>query len=121
MNWLALAWLVGLQAPGSLSTAFWTSEEVDELIERLPEVGCEARHVQGQGWVLEPDVVAMKELVESRRLTGAQWERALLHTGAIRWRNRWPADEPFAISVRVPAWLELGRIGVRPQWSNWQS
>src|SRR5262249_2499071 len=37
-----------------------------------------------------------------------QWRSLLLRSGAIQARNTWPAEEPFAIGMRVPSWLPWG-------------
>ncbi len=35
----------------------------------------------------------------------ALWRKALLETGTIRVRKRWPVDVPFAVNMHKPAWL----------------
>jgi len=43
-------------------------------------------------------------------LTDEQWQRALLRSGAIRVRERWPAEVPFAVCMEMPAWLQRSEV-----------
>lgn len=54
-------------------------------------------------------------LARGERPTDAQWVEALLHSGAVRWRNVWPVDVPWVVSMRVPMWLGLAEIELRPR------
>lgn len=112
--------LLAVTAPRAVQVARPQDDPIDELIERLPQVECDRTFQRGKGWQLTPEAQAMRQLIDEVVLSDAQWQRALLRTGAIRWRSRWPVDEPFAISTRVPRWLELGKITLRPCWSGWR-
>jgi hypothetical protein len=71
--------------------------------------------------ILKPDVKAMQACVEARTLTDVQWVLALQHTGAIRWRSRWPAAVALAVSMRSPAWMGPGRITLEPRIRGWNA
>ncbi len=95
----------------------WTFRSVRELIDVLPDVELSYWDAEvGSRTVVHP---AVKEL--RRRLDGglvlSQEEglRALLGSGAIRWRSTWPAGEPFAISLRQPPWISHSRLRVLPR------
>jgi hypothetical protein len=51
-------------------------------------------------------------------LTADQWKAALVGTGALSVRSRWPASEPFAISMRPPSWLRLTAMHLNPEDSQ---
>ena len=78
---------------------------IDYLIDRLPPAGCAGGWDEKRGFVLDP---ASGELYrrqsEGERLTDSQWERALLVSQVFRFRMRWPAGVPFAMSVQEPSW-----------------
>jgi hypothetical protein len=91
--------------------------EVDELLERLSPLGREGRwdEVQ-QTWVTEPVVAELtRRIEECEPLTDAQWARALVRSGAVRMRSRWPEDRPLAVSMRVPRWLGVSQIRMQPR------
>lgn len=109
------------QAPTSEAPAVPRGAELDALIARLPEVGHESVwDTTRDAWIESPDVEAMKRCVAEHALTDVQWRRALLDTGAIRYRARWPEDEPYAISMREPRWMGLGRITMTPHVAGWR-
>lgn len=83
--------------------------EIDALIARLPQVGSErVLDEKGASTGLLPDVERMRALVVVHALDDAQWRRALIDTGVVRWRERWPRDVPFTICLRRAEWM--GRI-----------
>lgn len=51
-----------------------------------------------------------RELGRSLHPSDDQWRRLLLQKGVIRHRDKWPDNVPFAIGIRVPAWLPDGDI-----------
>ena len=82
----------------------------DEAIEQLPPIGQDARWT-GKEWVVHPAAAWLTEyLAKGGPLTDEQWRRALSKSRAIRVRQRWPVDEPFAIGMEVPRWLPLTEI-----------
>ncbi|MCK6446671.1 MAG: hypothetical protein L6Q99_09800 [Planctomycetes bacterium] len=99
--------------------------ELDPWIERLPPHACE-RHLDEHEKPTEaPAVAELRRAVEARALSDEQWRRALVASGAIRWRKRWPIDRPFAVSLAEPRWLagELGsraRLTVVPRIIGWR-
>jgi hypothetical protein len=113
-----LAWFTGLQQE---SPAPWPEEMllgIDELIERLPCVGEEwlPESFGSTAWKMRPAAAEMqRRLEQGKTLTEQQWRRALTRTGALRLRERWPADHPFAVSMREPAWLGVMQIRFVPR------
>jgi hypothetical protein len=105
-----LVLLIGLtQAPSSTATVpDLAALTLDELIAQLPTVGTEF------AWNRETKKIEYAPAVEEfeRRLlagvapTDGQWRNALVRSGAIRWHEKWPATEPFALSMQVPKWLD---------------
>jgi hypothetical protein len=88
--------------------------DLDALIDRLPPIGSETVY-NGERWELRPLPAEMKSRVEGgAKLTGEQWKRALLRTGALRIRTPWALPMPAAVSMRVPAWLDVTRIRMVP-------
>lgn len=110
---LLLAVAVGWTEPGGDTRAASPEElsslPLDALLDRLPRVGHE-RTRAGLESALHPASAELRARLDAGvELTDAQWRRALLDTGAVRWRERWPAGEPVAISLRIPEWLEETR------------
>ncbi|MBI5434767.1 MAG: hypothetical protein HZA52_18185 [Planctomycetes bacterium] len=92
---------------------------LDEHIDALPPMGCE-RHLDSldHEWLWHPSAYVLSETVARGKLTDEQWRRALLKSGAIRWRQRWPADEPFLVSVDLPDWTGGMRLSLTPRDSE---
>jgi hypothetical protein len=113
--------LVALPGRQQQSSAPWPEEMLlgmDDLIERLPLVGDEwlPESLASEEWELRPAVVEMqRRLEQGKPLTAEQWRRALTRTGALRLRDRWPADRPLAISMRDPAWIGVTQIRLVPR------
>jgi len=107
---------------GSLASEDLTSLSLDDLIDRLPPAGEEwwFDFERGDG-VESPVTQEMSRRLETAILTDDQWRRALLGTGAIRLRTRWPREVPYAISLTVPRWLAPAQIKVAPTMSGWRT
>ncbi len=48
-------------------------------------------------------------------LTDEQWREALLASGAVGFRERWVASEPFAIWMNAPTWLGNAEVRLTPR------
>jgi len=85
---------------------------LDELIDRLPRIGFEHRLARtGSENVFNAASVEMSNrLLDGATLTDSQWRSALMNSGAIRWRKRWPVDRNVAVSIGVPSWLRFCEI-----------
>src|SRR5262245_66275343 len=93
---------------------------LDELIANLPAVGFESDPMPEPPWrALRPGVATMQECVAEGTLTDDQWRRALTRTGVVRWREAWPREVPFAISMQLPEWMGTARITMTPRASGW--
>lgn len=105
------------RAPLPCDQLDWLALPLDEVIGRLPDVD--------QEWRREPEVerLALHPAVQElrRRLDGGlvlsneQWCDALIGSGVIRWRSTWPVGSPFAISLRLPRWVDTPRLRVLPR------
>ncbi len=95
-----------------------TLEELglDELIGLLPPVGEEWLPTEKAGrFELKPAAAEMKRRLEQGvHLASAQWRRALVETGALRIRRRWPVEHVFAVSMQDPAWDGVSQIRLVP-------
>lgn len=88
---------------------------LDEVIERLPPAGNDRTDTEGP-WSLTPVAAEMRTRVErGDPLTGEQWTRALLTTGSMKFRSRWPVTDPFVVALRKPSWLPLTRVSFDPR------
>ena len=97
-------------------------QEVDRWIERLPLIERQWHYDAENEVIWEPEVLAMRDYLDGGGLlSDAQWRLALVRSGAIRVRERWPVQEPFAISVEVPAWLKNSKLTVEPVRSDFTS
>ncbi|HEX6885902.1 MAG TPA: hypothetical protein VF530_21185 [Planctomycetota bacterium] len=123
MSPLAIVLLLGavtalpLQAPtpAAAGPQDLTLLSVDALIDRLPPVGEEWLREEDR-WSLVPAAKEMKARLErGEGLSPAQWRRALIGTGALRSRERWPAEQPFALSMRSPGWLAVTQVRLVPR------
>lgn len=85
---------------------------LDDLIDRLPPAGSEWRRdcVSPEGAEHPASQEMRRRLLAGAELSDDQWRRALLGTGAIRYRHRWPKDESYRLSMTVPRWLDLTQI-----------
>lgn len=79
---------------------------LDELIDRVPRVEAELVQYRESSVIPATSAELHRRLARGDTLTSDQWRRLLLGTGTLRVRERWPAGEPFALSLRKPAWLE---------------
>jgi hypothetical protein len=90
---------------------------MDELIERLPSVGCDGTSDERGRFTLDPVVAELRSRLEQGvRLTDAQWQRALLVSKVFRFRETWPAGISFDLSVHEPLWTSTSAdpaIGTR--------
>ena len=77
-----------------------TKVDLDALIEMLPPTGCEG--------VAATEL--HRRLGEGQRMSDVQWERALLVSQVLRYRSKWPAEFPVAMSIQEPEWT-LGLAG----------
>lgn len=124
---LVLAQQPGGEVPGDVAghatvdegheTVDWQSLPPDELIELLPDVDEEGWiDPATDRWIEHPAVTELDARIRDGLVLGStQWVRALLVSGAIRWRPLWPSGQPFAISIRKPRWTGCGRIRVSPR------
>lgn len=98
----------------------WSALDIDSLISHLPTVESEATwDADLRVWVPHPAVAEFQKRIENDvSLSDAQWTAALLGTGAIRIREKWPVDVPFAISMRLPRWLPHCEITMTPASSS---
>jgi hypothetical protein len=113
---LALAW-ASFAPRGQDSLA---KLDIDTLIDRLPRIE--------EQWVPKQDEPGVEShplaaemayrLDEGVTLSDEQWRRALLGTGTLRWRERWPVGQPFAVSMREPTWLNMAAIKLVPRYAN---
>lgn len=89
---------------------------IDDLIKRLPPAGQEWRWDRGESKGVEhPASLEMRRRVVADGLTDEQWQKALLESGAIRLRSRWPRAEEYRASLTVPRWLGLTQIRLTPR------
>lgn len=93
------------------------SLSLDELIDRLPQVGSEGKYSEeAKGWVYNGAVDEMKRRVDSGLVVkGEQWQKALLRAGVFRMRERWPVGEPVVVAMQDSRWLERCEITLRPR------
>lgn len=98
------------------------SLSTDAVIEGLPPAGTEWRFDPAVGEGFEHLYsLEMRRRVVQGGLTDEQWRTALLRTGAIRARATWPKDEPYAVSMTVPRWLDVSQVRLVPQMSGWRN
>lgn len=98
-----------------------TALTLDELIERLPRIAQESDWIGDElvggdrsPWVTRPEVFELERRLEaSVALSASQWREALVRSGALRLRERWPRGVPFAVSMRSPYWLPCGTVQLR--------
>jgi hypothetical protein len=96
----------------------FTRLDLDALIDRLPRVGPQYLP-SGELRDSHPASQELKRRLEAKQtLNEKQWQRALTRTGALCVRERWPADLPFAISMRAPVWLEDMSVWLTPRRSD---
>ncbi|TAJ17330.1 MAG: hypothetical protein EPO68_09705 [Planctomycetota bacterium] len=87
---------------------------LDELIAQLQPIESETMQVGAED-VVDPASVELKRRLDSAvSLTDEQARAALLRSGALRLRTVWPANEPFTVSMRVPAWLRGRGVNLLP-------
>jgi hypothetical protein len=91
-------------------------QSLDKIIAELPRVESEGTwDEKKQDYIVRPACSALrKRLAQGDKLTDAQWRKALLNTGVIRVRDRWPESEEFALSMRKPCWLGVAEIRMKP-------
>ena len=79
---------------------------LDEIVEQLPRVGSEGTwDEEKEEYIEHPACRTLKKrLAQGHKLTDAQWRKALVDTGVIRIRGRWPRRErtwPFRCGCPV--------------------
>ena len=88
-----------------------------ELVEALP--GRAEERVwdrEAREYVVHPAAEELERRLEAgTTLSDDEWRTALLRSECIRHRPRWPESTPFAISMRIPHWLETARVTARPR------
>lgn len=117
---VALAACSALQGPAGTPSRpeDLTRLSLDELIGRLPPAGAEwIRPAAGNSvWLLVPEAEEFQRRIERGEVLDAeQWKRALLGSGMLRVRSRWPASEPFAVSMREVGWLDMTETRLVPR------
>lgn len=117
MRWLALfASIAALgcaeRPPVDIAEATW-----QELIRQLPEPSDEGRYDPTlEEWVYHPAVTEFAtRLARGDRPSDTEWLDALQRSGALRWREVWPVDVPWTVSMRVPAWLGRAVVELHPR------
>lgn len=117
MKWLALlATLAALgcaeRPPVDLAQATW-----NELVQQLPEPADEGRYDPTiEEWVYHPVVAEFAiRLARGDRPSDSELLDALQRSGALRWREVWPVDVPWTVSMRVPQWLGHARVELHPR------
>ena len=90
---------------------------LDKLIAQLPQVDSEGKWDEEKKEYVENSICCTLRgrLARGGKMTDAQWRKALLDSGAIRIRDRWPEGEDFAISMRKPGWLGVAEIRMKPR------
>ncbi len=118
MRWkrTVAAWLcagvLGAQVASQSDEAQMQGLTLDELVAHLPTAGSEWIG-DGTQWTIAPAAAELKRRIEQGvERTEEHWKRVLLATGVLALRERWPASEPFAVSMRLPSWL--GRVTLAP-------
>ena len=99
----------------------WGFLDLNSLISRLPTIGSEtvSWDKDNREWINHPAVSRIQDRIEGgAQLSDTQWAAALLNSGAIRMRSKWPRDISLAVSMRVPRWLPLGKITMTPTMSS---
>ena len=112
---------VGTHLPG-LVPSVTVQEEVDRWIERLPPIEQEGHYdAEQRKWVCAPEVEALRSYLDvDRPMTDARWRLALERSRAIRVRERWPVEEPLAVSVEQPTWLRNVSLSVTPRLEGFE-
>ena len=80
---------------------------LETALAQLPPIEHQGTFDRDKGeWDFVPAVDWLTEyLAHGGTLTDEQWRQALLRSGAIRVRTRWPADLPLAVGIERPVWL----------------
>lgn len=104
-------------APDEMADDEFARLTMDELIALLPPAGKELRRGRTMGEIgFHPASEEMqRRLAAGAELTDEQWVSALLSTGAIRFRPKWPKDQEYVLSLTVPRWLGLVQIRLLPR------
>ena len=95
-------------------------DPIARLLDQLPPVGKEHRFDrETRSWIPHPAVEALTRLLRdpnaAARVEDDLWRRLLIDREVVRWRPRWPAGVPFAISMSAPTWLGLVEVQMRPR------
>ncbi|MBI1380743.1 MAG: hypothetical protein GC161_06610 [Planctomycetaceae bacterium] len=98
--------------PVDLAAATW-----NELVQQLPEPADEGRYdPTREEWVYHPAVTEFAtRLARGDRPSDIEWLDALQRSDALRWREVWPVDVPWTVSMRLPYWLGHARIELHPR------
>ncbi len=90
-----------------------------ELVTRIPSFA----RCQSEDGLGPADLRALQELTLRRRggetIEFADWKQTLLERGWLRWRERWPKSEPFAIGLHLPQAF-ASRIELVPRVPGWR-
>ncbi len=116
---LALFLALALQAPGPDLRAL-SERELVGLMPRLGKSDTEVDPTTGRD-VLVPALAELRQrIAKGRTLDLDCWRTILIEKGFLRWRRDWPVNEPFAVSLHLPA-LEQG-LSVRlvPRVRDWK-
>ncbi|MFT3686434.1 MAG: hypothetical protein QM783_16185 [Phycisphaerales bacterium] len=90
---------------------------LDELINRLPRVGAEGT----LDWLSRGSECTTARIELRRRidagavLNSSQWQSALMRTGVVRFRSKWPKGETVVVAVTGPGTLVDGDIMLQPR------
>lgn len=92
------------------------------LVARIPRSGESSwtnDPATGRLGLVPPLAELRRRLASGATLELDDWRTILLEKGYLRWRRRWPIEEPFAISLHLPA-LEQGlRVELVPRLAGW--
>ncbi|MSR63972.1 MAG: hypothetical protein EXS08_16230 [Planctomycetes bacterium] len=87
---------------------------MDELLARLPAVGEEWTYAGARRHLVPVAQELRQRLDRGERLDAGQWQRALLDTGVLGHRERWPVDLPFTVSLQEAGWFEGHVLELEP-------
>lgn len=100
------------------ASATWT-----ELIARVPPGATEVSRVPSTGERVPHPVAAeiAARLVRGERPSDGEWAELLLRSGAVRYRETWPIDQPWVLSMRVPNWLGQATVELESRSIHFRS
>lgn len=109
--------------PSPVERSEITALSLDRLIDRMPPVGADSTYDRATKQLEYHPVVAefMRRLRDGATPNDRQWCDALIGTGVVRTHAKWPATEPFALSVQRPAWMPNTELRLDALHAGWRS